>query len=100
MRLNNFCEILFNKNLELDFKTNTKSNLGNHNSLSNNGEGDIMRKVPVRAGYNEMIYDNGSGLTGDYFDCSNQTLSGLHFKMKDSYGNNTFWKVSVKVNDK
>ena len=83
------------------------SNLGNHSSLSINGEWDIMRKVPVRAGYNEMIYDNGSGLTCDYLDCSNQTLSRIHFKMKDSYNNiinlhGNHWSFSIvfiKVNE-
>ena len=66
-----------------------------------------MRKVPVRAGYNEMIYDNGSGLTSEYLDCSNQTLSRIHFKMKDSYGNiinlhGNHWSFSIvfiKVNE-
>ena len=60
--------------------------LGNYNSVSVNGEWDIIQKVPVRAGYNEMKKDQ-TVLGVDYLDCSNQTISRIDIKMKDSYGN-------------
>lgn len=73
--------------------------LGTYNSVSVNGEWGIIKKVPVRAGYNEMIYDQ-TVLGMDYLDCSNQTLSRIDFKMKDSYGNiidlnGNHWSFSI-----
>ncbi|MFM7983921.1 MAG: hypothetical protein ACKPKO_31810 [Candidatus Fonsibacter sp.] len=59
--------------------------MGNFNSVSVNGEWGIIKKVPKRAIYYEMIYDQ-TVLGVDYLDCSNQTLSRIDYKMKDSYG--------------
>jgi hypothetical protein len=65
-----------------------------------------IKKVPVRGGYNEMIYDQ-TVLGMDYLDCSNQSLLSIDFKVKDSYGNvidlhGNHWSFSiifVKIND-
>jgi hypothetical protein len=80
--------------------------LGNYNSVSVNGEWSIIKKCPVRAGPAEMLFDQVI-LPGDYLDCSNQTISRIDIKMKDSYGNlinlhGNHWSFSivfVKVNE-
>lgn len=62
------------------------SGLGNFNTMSVSGERSIVKKVPVNAGYGEIIFDQS--LVGiDYLDCSKQTLSRLSFKLKDVFGN-------------
>ena len=80
--------------------------LGTYNSVSSKGEWSIIKKVPVRGSYNEMIYDQ-TVLGMDYLDCSNQSLLSIDFKIKDSYGNvinlhGNHWSFSiifVKIND-
>ena len=63
------------------------SGLGNFNAMSISGERSIIEKVPVNAGYGEMICDQSfAGI--DYLDCSHQTLSRLSFQLKDVFGNN------------
>ncbi|MFM7989090.1 MAG: hypothetical protein ACKPKO_58230 [Candidatus Fonsibacter sp.] len=52
--------------------------MGNYNSVSVNCEWGIIKKVPVRAIYNEIIYDQT--VIGDYLDCSKQSLSRNDFK--------------------
>ena len=52
--------------------------LGTNNSMSINGEWGILKKTPVNAGYNEIVYDQ-TVLGMDYLDCSNQTLSRIDF---------------------
>ena len=64
----------------------TSGNLGYYNTMSVSGERGIVKKVPVRAGYNEMIYDDAV-LGIDYLNCSRQSLSRLEFQLKDIYGN-------------
>ena len=60
--------------------------LGNFNTMSVSGERAIVKKVPVTAGYGEIIHDqNVIGI--DYLDCSRQTLSRLSFQLKDVFGN-------------
>ena len=54
--------------------------------MSISGERGIIKKVPVRANYNELIYDDAV-LGIDYLTCSRQSLSRLEFKLKDTYGN-------------
>ncbi len=62
------------------------SGLGNFNTMSVSGERSIVKKVPVNAGYGEMVFDQS--LVGiDYLDCSKQTLSRLSFQLKDVFGN-------------
>ena len=80
--------------------------LSNYTSVSTNGEYGILKKVPVSASYNNMIYDN-TVLGMDHLDCSNKTLSRIDFKVKDAYGNivnlhGNHWSFSIifiKVNE-
>ena len=80
--------------------------LGTNNSMSINGEWGILKKIPVNAGYNEIVYDQ-TVLGMDYLDCSNQTLSRIDFKIKDHNGNTvnlhenhvSFSIIFVKVAD-
>ena len=66
----------------------------------------VIKKVPVISVYNDMVYDQ-TVLGVDYLDCSNQTISRIDIKMKDSYGNiinlhGNHWSFSivfVKVNE-
>lgn len=64
----------------------TSPNLGGFNTLCVSGERGIIKKVPVRANYNEMIYDDAV-LGIDYLDCSRQSLSRIELQLKDLYGN-------------
>ena len=64
----------------------TSSGLGNFNTMSISGERAIVKKVPVTAGYGEMIHDQ-SVVGIDYLNCSKQTLSRLGFQLKDVFGN-------------
>lgn len=77
----------------------TSGNLGGYNTLSISGERGIIKKVPVRANYNELIYDDAV-LGIDYLTCSRQSLSRLEFQLKDMYGNfinlhGNHWSFSI-----
>ena len=45
------------------------------------GEWGILKKIPVSADYNQLIYDQAE-LGMDYLDCSNLQLSLIDFKLK------------------
>jgi hypothetical protein len=64
----------------------TCSGLGNFNTMSVSGDRSIVKKIPVNAGYGEMIFDQ-SVVGIDYLDCSHQTLSRLGFQLQDVFGN-------------
>ncbi len=64
----------------------TSGNIGSYSSMSVSGERGIIKKVPVRANYNEMIYDDAV-LGIDYLNCSRQSLSRLEFQLRDVYSN-------------
>jgi len=53
--------------------------------MSVSGERPIVKKIPVNAGYGEMIFDQ-SVVGIDYLDCSHQTLSRIGFQLKDVFG--------------
>jgi len=77
----------------------TSGNFGGYNTMSISGERGIVKKVPVRGNYNEMIYDDAV-LGIDYLDCSRQSLSRLEFQLKDVYGNyinlhGNHWSFSI-----
>ena len=77
----------------------TSGNFGGYNTMSISGERGFVKKVPVRANFNEMIYDDAV-LGIDYLDCSRQSLSRLEFQLKDVYGNyinlhGNHWSVSI-----
>ena len=62
------------------------SGLGNFNTMTLNGNRNVVKKIPVNANPGEMIFDQT--VTGmDYLDCSGQTLSRISFQLKDAYGN-------------
>ena len=61
------------------------SGMGNFNTMSVSGERSIVKKIPVNAGYGEMIFDQ-SVVGIDYLDCSHQTLSRVGFQLKDVFG--------------
>ena len=59
--------------------------LGTCSSMAVNGECGILKNIPVRADYNQLIYDQ-TVLGMDYLDCSHQTLNLIDFKLKDHTG--------------
>ena len=61
------------------------SNLGNHNTVDLIGRRDILKKIPVTAPWNSMIFDNVA--YDDYLDCSRQTLQTLEFRLTDTHNN-------------
>ena len=62
------------------------SNLGTYSTMSLRGDRDIIKKVPVNAGPNEVIFNNVM-VAQDYLDCSRQTISRMYFKLEDVDGN-------------
>ncbi len=67
--------------------------------MSVSGERGIIKKVPVRAPSNEVIFDDAV-LGIDYLNCSRQSLSRLEFQLRDIYGsiinlNNNHWSFSL-----
>ena len=70
----------------------TASGLGNFNTISVAGDGNIVKKIPVNAPHGDVIFDQT--ITGmDYLDCSHQTLSRLSFQLRDVYG------TALELND-
>ena len=64
----------------------TSSSLASYNCVSNFGNDTIIKKIPVKASYNEMlIHEGGSGF--DYLDVSKRSLRYIDFKLVDSYFN-------------
>ena len=62
------------------------SGLGNFNTVTLNGNRNVVKKIPVNANPGDMIFDQT--VTGmDYLDCSSQTLSRIAFQLTDAYGN-------------
>jgi hypothetical protein len=64
----------------------TSSSLGSYNTISNFGNDVIIKKIPVRYNYNEMLFD-GSESGYDYLDVSKRMLRRIDFRLQDSYGN-------------
>ena len=67
--------------------------------MSLSGARDIIKKVPVNANYNEIIFNNVM-VAQDYLDCSRQTLSRLSFSLQDVFGNTidlrgNHWSFSI-----
>ena len=77
--LETFLDLHTTRNLYL-----TSSALGSYNSISNFGNDTIIKKIPVKAGFNEMLYhDSGSGF--DYLDVTPRTLRYIDFKLVNAY---------------
>ena len=77
----------------------SSSSLGSFNTISNFGSDVIIKKIPVRADYNEMLFDNSeSGY--DYLEVSKRSLRRIDFRLQDSSGNtinlnNNHWSFSL-----
>ncbi len=77
----------------------SSSSLGSFNTISNFGSDVIRKKIPVRANYNEMLFDNSeSGY--DYLEVSKRSLRRIDFRLQDSTGNiinlnNNHWRFSL-----
>ena len=61
-------------------------NIGNFNTIGPRGQSSIIKKVPVTANFNSMIFDQVMA-TNDYLDCSRQTLRTLEFRLTDVNNN-------------
>ena len=77
--------------LRLDLHTTrnlylTSSSLGSYNTVSNFGYDTIIKKIPVRFNYNEMLFD-GAESGYDYLDVSKRSLRRIDFRSQDSFGN-------------
>ena len=75
------------------------TNLGNYNSIGCMNERTVIKKVPVSADYNHMIFDQ-CVLINDFNDCSGQTIKTLYFQLKSSRGeiiplNGCNWSCSI-----
>jgi hypothetical protein len=64
----------------------TCPSLSNFSTLSPNGSSNVIKKIPVSAGYGEIIYNNTFSLH-DYIDVSRLMIKVLEFQVCDSYGN-------------
>ena len=60
-------------------------NLGNFNTLGPLNESTIIKKNPVTADYNQMIFD-AVMVGNDFLDCSRQTWRRLEFHLKNAKG--------------
>ena len=60
-------------------------NIGNFSTLGPNGQSNIIKKVPVTANYNSMIFD-GMSSSNDFLDCSKQTLRNIEFTIDNVHG--------------
>ena len=75
------------------------STLGSYDTLSNFGMDTIIKKISVRANYNELIFD--SSMAGfDYLDVSRRSIQRIDFRLTDSYGKtinlkNSHWSLSI-----
>ena len=66
----------------------TSSALSSYNITSNFNVSDtIIKKIPVRASFNEMLFDVGCADGLDYVDVSRRCLRTIDFKLVDSFFN-------------
>jgi hypothetical protein len=77
----------------------TSSCLASYNTISNFENDVIIKKIPVKANYSQMLFDN-SDAGYDFLDVSRRALSRLDFRLQDSYGNivdlrNNHWSFSL-----
>jgi hypothetical protein len=77
----------------------TSSCLASYNTISNFENDVIIKKIPVKANYSQMLFDNAEA-GYDYLDVSRRALSRLDFRLQDSYGNiinlrNNHWSFSL-----
>ena len=77
----------------------TSSCLASYNIISNFSNDVIIKKIAVKAGYSQMLFDNADA-GYDFLDVSKRSLSRIDFKLQDSYGNivdlrNNHWSFSL-----
>ncbi len=60
-------------------------NVGNFNTIGPRGQSSTIKKIPVTANFNEVIFDN-TLVGNDYLDCSRQTLRTLEFRLTNVDG--------------
>jgi hypothetical protein len=106
LMLKRFVEITpstpFVTNLDLHTTRNlylSSSSLGSYNTISNFGNDMIIKKIPVRYNYNEMLFDSAEA-GYDYLDVSKRLLRRIDFRLQDSFGkiinlNNNHWSFSL-----
>jgi hypothetical protein len=64
----------------------TSSCLASYNTISKFENDVIIKKIPVKPNYSQMLFDNT--IAGyDYLDVSRRALSRIDFRLQDSYGN-------------
>jgi hypothetical protein len=61
-------------------------NLGNFKYVTCTGDCTIIKKIPVTAGYNQIIF-NRCNLESDAIEVSKQSIRQLQFKLQDAFGN-------------
>ncbi len=61
-------------------------NLGSYTTIGPRGERTILKKIPVTAGFNFVIFDN-TIIKEEFLDISKQTLSTIHIMIHDGAGN-------------
>ena len=66
----------------------TSDSLTNGNQLAPYGVARVLKKIPITAGFGNVIYDN-QVLLNDANDVSMRHLRRLHFKYVDSVGKTT-----------
>jgi hypothetical protein len=77
----------------------TSSALASYTNVSNFGNDLIVKKIPINAGYGQMLFYNaGSGY--DYLDVSKRQLNRIDFRLQDSFGNvvdlrGNHWSFSI-----
>jgi hypothetical protein len=64
----------------------TSSSLASYTTISNFGSGVIIKKIPVRANYGQIVFD-GSSNGYDFLDTSKRARNRIDFRLQDSYGN-------------
>ena len=77
----------------------TSSTLASYNVVSNFDNDVIIKKIPVRAGPGQMLFDSADA-GYDFLDVSRRALSRIDFRLQDSYGNivnlrNNHWSFSL-----
>ena len=60
-------------------------NLGIFSTIGPNGQASIIKKVPVNAKYNSVIFD-GMTSSNDFLDCSKPTLKNIEFTLDNVHG--------------
>ena len=73
--------------------------LGSYDTLSNFNMDTIIKRISVRANYNELFFD--SSMAGfDYLDVSRRSFQRIDFRMSDSLGKainlkKSHWSFSI-----